>query len=166
MHILHVKSFRLLKINKFTARNNSTARKQANSARGIIPIVKSTCRQSTEFFRLPKVSADSLRNYSVCWKYANSPCGIFRTSRTGVEEHVKVFARTKNVLGRQLKFPHKPKVRWARRKNFRTSWNYVLPNNANNIFYPAWFRKPESRRHIISIKITQKLVIEKIRVLC
>ena len=57
--------FCLKKVCADSARNFSTAGKQANSARGIIPFQEIACGQQTEFFRLTKVRADSLWNSSV-----------------------------------------------------------------------------------------------------
>ncbi|HAZ96585.1 MAG TPA: hypothetical protein DCW73_05030 [Treponema sp.] len=78
-------------------RNFSEARKNINSARGIIPFVENTCRQPSEFFRLKKLLAANKRNNSDCQKYASSGCGIIFIEEIEEKQDVRFFAGTKSL---------------------------------------------------------------------
>ena len=94
-------------------RNFSTARKQSNSVRGIIPFIESTCGQVLELFRFRKLLFVCKRNDSVWQKYASLGRGIFfihgkcfggeresfRIVRKRVGRLVKVFERAEIDLG-------------------------------------------------------------------
>jgi len=78
-------------------RNFSEARKNINSARGIISFVENTCRQPSEFFRLKKLLAVNKRNNSDCQKYASSGRGIIFIEEIEEKQDVRFFARTKSL---------------------------------------------------------------------